>query len=100
MRRSDPRGLVLGALGVAALALAVVPQAPVALLEVLIGHDVATVVGPLLAATLGAVVAVIAGNEMRESDVIGDKARLAAAIGGGIALIVGVPLALLALVAL
>ena len=98
--RSDPRGKALAALGLLALALAVAPQAPVALADLVLPSRAATVVGPLAVAVLGAVVAVIAGNEMRESDVIGDKARLAAAIGGGIALIVGVPLALLGLTAL
>lgn len=98
--RSDPRGKVLAALGLLALALAVAPQALVALADLVLPSRVATVVGPLFVAVLGAVVAVIAGNEMRESDVIGDKARLTAAIGGGIALIVGVPLALLGLTAL
>lgn len=98
--RSDTRGKVLAALGLLALALAVAPQALVALVDLVLPTRVATVVGPLSVAVLGAVVAVTAGNEMRESDVIGDKARLTAAIGGGIALIVGVPLALLGLTAL
>ena len=91
---------MLAGLGLLALGLAVVPQAPVTMLEPIMGHGAATVVGPLLAAILGTTVAVVAGNEMRESDVIGDKARLTAAIGGGIALIVGVPLALLGITAL
>lgn len=98
--RRDPRGLTLGALGLLAFALAVVPQAPVAALELILPHGAASVLAPLLVAALGATVAVVAGNEMRESDVIGDKARLVAAIGGGLALIVGVPLALLALTGL
>lgn len=98
--REDPRGRALGSLGVLALALAVVPSAPVAIVDLVLPHGAATVVAPLLVAVFGGAVAVVAGNEMRQSDVIGDKSRLAAAIGGGVAVIVGIPLALLALTAL
>lgn len=99
MARRDTRGWALAVAGLVSLGLAVAPQALVAIFDVVLPGDAARALGPAVIAAGGATVAIRAGNELRESDVIGDRARLVAAITGGLALVIGLPLALLGLLA-
>lgn len=93
----ETRGRLLA--GVAALATlaAIAPQWSVGALDAVLPTRAARVIAPLAAALVGGWAAVTAANERRESTAMSDRARTGAVLLGAVAVITGVPLALLGL---
>jgi hypothetical protein len=95
----ETRGAVLA--GVAALATlaAVAPQWSVGALDTVLPGRAARVAAPLAAALVGGWAAVTAADERRESTAMSDRYRTAAVVLGAVAVVTGLPLALLGLLA-
>lgn len=94
---SETRGRMLALAGIVAVVLVGVPAGWIATLEQVLPTRVARVAAPLSAAVLGGWAAVTAANDRRASTAMSDRWRTTAAITGGLAVVVGVPLALLGL---
>lgn len=94
---SETRGRLLALAGLVAVTLVVIPAGWIGTLEHVMPTRAARILAPLSAAVLGGWAAVTAANDRRASTAMSDRWRTTAAITGGIAVAVGVSLALLGL---